>query len=106
MAKKNEMANYRVGYGRPPKGTQFKPGRSGNPKGRPMPAPTLPALLNKVLKTNVELRDGEIIRRVSKREALMILLVTRALKGHHPSVREILEMENSPEWLPAREEAE
>ena len=24
-----------VGYGRPPKSTQFKPGQSGNPSGRP-----------------------------------------------------------------------
>ncbi len=28
-------ANYKVGYKKPPKHTQFKPGQSGNPKGRP-----------------------------------------------------------------------
>jgi hypothetical protein len=27
--------SYTVGYGRPPKHSQFKPGKSGNPKGRP-----------------------------------------------------------------------
>ena len=27
--------NYDVGYKKPPKNTQFKPGQSGNPKGRP-----------------------------------------------------------------------
>ena len=27
--------DYDVGYARPPKATQFAPGKSGNPKGRP-----------------------------------------------------------------------
>ena len=27
--------DYEVGYGKPPKNTQFQPGQSGNPKGRP-----------------------------------------------------------------------
>ena len=31
----------RVGYRRPPKHTRFKPGQSGNPKGRPKHAPNL-----------------------------------------------------------------
>ena len=28
-------ARYEVGYGKPPEASRFKPGRSGNPKGRP-----------------------------------------------------------------------
>ena len=28
-------ARYAVGYGRPPTSSQFQPGQSGNPKGRP-----------------------------------------------------------------------
>ena len=31
----SEPPNYEVGYRRPPKASQFTPGRSGNPKGRP-----------------------------------------------------------------------
>lgn len=31
----NHAKNYEVGYAKPPIGTRFKPGRSGNPKGRP-----------------------------------------------------------------------
>jgi Family of unknown function (DUF5681) len=30
-----DVGSYKVGYGKPPKATQFKRGRSGNPKGRP-----------------------------------------------------------------------
>ena len=29
------MSGYKVGYGKPPKATQFKKGKSGNPRGRP-----------------------------------------------------------------------
>ena len=31
----SEPSNDEVGYRRPPKASQFPPGRSGNPKGRP-----------------------------------------------------------------------
>lgn len=29
------MSNYKIGYGNPPRDTQWKAGQSGNPKGRP-----------------------------------------------------------------------
>jgi hypothetical protein len=40
---------YSVGYGRPPKHTRFKPGRSGNPKGRPRGSRNLSTEMQKVL---------------------------------------------------------
>jgi Family of unknown function (DUF5681) len=32
---RNQRARYAVGYGRPPISSQFQPGQSGNPQGRP-----------------------------------------------------------------------
>jgi hypothetical protein len=33
-SRRKPQVEYEVGYGKPPKGTQFKKGQSGNPKGR------------------------------------------------------------------------
>jgi hypothetical protein len=40
---------YEVGFGKPPKQTRFKKGRSGNPRGRPRKRPDLYSELTKVL---------------------------------------------------------
>jgi len=41
--------DYEVGYGKPPKHGQFKPGQSGNPKGRPKGRKNFPVLLEMCL---------------------------------------------------------
>ena len=38
VSKKKRMDSYEVGYGKPPKNTQFQKGVSGNPTGRPKKA--------------------------------------------------------------------
>ena len=40
---------YRVGYGRPPLASRFKPNQSGNPKGRPRRPLSLRAVVDQVL---------------------------------------------------------
>jgi hypothetical protein len=79
----------RVGYGSPPRETRFKPGQSGNPKGRPRRVPTFRAALEKVLAEPIELRQGKRLQRVSKLDALARTTVDRALKGDHRHFRSI-----------------
>src|SRR5581483_2766479 len=50
-----------VGYGRPPKQHQFKPGQSGNPKGRPKGAPTLQEIMAKEATKHIKIKQGENI---------------------------------------------
>lgn len=72
---------YQVGYGRPPVHTRFQPGVSGNPSGRPRGSQNFKTLLDRILKEEIPLLDGEQHRKVSKAEAITRRLVIGALKG-------------------------
>jgi hypothetical protein len=74
-------ANYEVGYAKPPKHTQFKPGQSGNRRGRPKGTKNLKTDLQEELGEKILIREGEHSRRVSKQRAVVKTLVTRTLKG-------------------------
>jgi hypothetical protein len=73
--------DYAVGYGRPPEHTRFKPGRSGNPKGRPKGQCNLRTIVTETLNERITIREGERRRRVPQSEALVRSILNRALKG-------------------------
>ncbi len=77
----DDTKDYEVGYGKPPKATQFKKGRSGNPKGRPKGAKGVNASLKRELETKVTVREGSHELRISKAEAIAKRLTAGALKG-------------------------
>jgi hypothetical protein len=58
-----EEKPYRVGYGRPTTEPQFKPGISGNPKGRNKKAPSFSGVIEQVLDEKIELRVGDRVHR-------------------------------------------
>jgi hypothetical protein len=70
-----------VGYGRPPTSTQFKPGISGNPKGRRKKPPTFSEVTEQVLNKKVAMRIGDRILRMTNREALVQAAIRQALGG-------------------------
>ena len=49
---------YEVGHGKPPKHTQFKPGESGNPKGRPKGTKNLATDLSEELAEMIVVNEG------------------------------------------------
>lgn len=75
------MEAEKPGYKRPPKSTQFKPGHSGNPKGRPKAARSLKKDLTRLMEKRIRIRaDGEQ-RYVSGQELMLLKLFERAAKG-------------------------
>ena len=49
---------YEVGYGRPPLSTRFKPGQSGNPKGRAKQSRNLRTIVKQVSNEQMQIREG------------------------------------------------
>jgi len=69
-----------VGYRKPPEATRFKPGTSGNPKGRPKGTFSLATDLSAELGEQITVREGGRPRRISKQRAL-VKLMAKALQG-------------------------
>lgn len=83
---------YDAGYGRPPKATRFKPGQSGNPKGRPKKARSLAAALKKVLSQDLLIRENGKPIQVSSYEALVKSIYAEAIKGNPKAWKTLLDM--------------
>jgi hypothetical protein len=82
--------DYVVGRGRPPKATQFKPGQSGNPKGRPKGAKNESTIVRGLLNRKIAIREGGKTRKVSVLEAIFIRFAEDALKGNPKSAAFLL----------------
>lgn len=73
--------DYEVGYGKPPQHTRFKPGQSGNPKGRRKGVRNLKSIIEEELYRPVSIVEGGRRRNVPAFQVIFRQSVTRAAKG-------------------------
>lgn len=81
-----------VGYRRPPAHSRFKPGVSGNPRGRPKGAKNVETLSRDLLNRQVTITKGGSRRRVSLLEAILLAHSQRAIKGDAKAARLLIDL--------------
>src|SRR6266481_1699746 len=88
----DKQRDYEVGYGKPPRHTRFKPGRSGNPRGRPSGSKNLTTLLSEALNEFVIVAENGRRRKITKRQAIVTQLVNRSAKADLRATKILLDI--------------
>jgi hypothetical protein len=87
MPVNDDRSPYDVGFGKPPKDTQFRKGTSGNPRGRPRGKGNLATDLDRALQEKVTINESGMRKTVTKREAVAKQLVNKAASGDIVAIR-------------------
>jgi hypothetical protein len=82
--------DYPVGYGRTPVRTRYKPGQSGNPKGRPKGQCNVRTVLQRALAHKMTVRENNQTRTVSRLDAVILKVISGALNGDPKSVSSLI----------------
>jgi hypothetical protein len=80
----------KVGYKRPPAKSQFRKGQSGNPRGRRKGQRNMAPVLREVLRQTVKVKRGGKTERMSKGEALIQMLLSKAHSGDARAIEAVL----------------
>lgn len=80
----------RVGYGSPPPEHRFRPGRSGNPSGRPKKKRPFSSDLRDELCQIIAITEGGKKLEVTKQRAIVKALIRKALKGEPRAIAAVV----------------
>jgi hypothetical protein len=86
---------YTVGYGKPPRAHQFKPGQSANPEGRKKGSKNEATIIKEILGQKIKIREGGTIRRITVFEAMFRRFAEKSVAGDVKSATFLLNRFNS-----------
>lgn len=84
--------DYEVGYGKPPKESRFKKGKSGNPKGRPKTSRNTGKMLEDVFYRKIPITEGGKRRDITVMETIFRQVANGAAKGEVRHVDRFLKL--------------
>jgi Family of unknown function (DUF5681) len=89
-----------IGNRRPPRAGRFRPGQSGNPRGRPRNARGVGALVQRALNERVEAKENGRRRRITLLEAVVKQLVNRAANGDQRATQFVFSLLHADQGRP------
>jgi Family of unknown function (DUF5681) len=91
IRKSGGLSDYDIGYGRPPKRSQFRPGQSGNPTGRRKAIPTIGSRLRELVYSKVTVTEQGRTRRISRLDVMLRQLGNDAMRGDKRAFKLLME---------------
>lgn len=88
----SDSKDYEVGYGKPPKSRQFKPGVSGNSKGRPKLIKDFNSDILEEMQEIITITEGPSTKKMTKQRALIKRITANALNGNIASIKLLTSM--------------
>jgi Family of unknown function (DUF5681) len=73
---------HKTGYRRPPEDRRWKKGQSGNPNGRRNKSLDISQMIDRFFAGKIKITEGDIVRRVSRFEAILLQLWRKAVAGN------------------------
>ena len=85
-------AAHEVGYGKPPKATRFRKGRSGNPKGRQSGDENLLSVFKRMATKRIKIREGDKSRTITMADAIILQNYKAALQKDQIAMSNIIRL--------------
>jgi hypothetical protein len=91
-AKPSDAATDEVGYGKPPKATRFRKGRSGNPKGRQRGEENLLAVFKRMVSKRIKIKEDDRWRTITMADAIILQNYKAALQRDQIAMSNIIRL--------------
>lgn len=91
-ASPQEANAYKIGYGKPPEHTRFKPGQSGNPRGRRRGARHVKTILEEALTAPVAVSNGGQKKMMRLIDAIASQLTRKGASGDTAALRLLFDL--------------
>lgn len=103
----NKPTSYEVGYAKPPKERQYRPGQSGNPYGRPLGAKNRPKIDQDALSLReiilaqanreIAIQEGGKTKKIPAKEVIIRATIAAAAKGDTRAQKTVLDLVQAAE---------